>query len=671
MNRPDPPAPACHRTGSGRDRYRLALVFLCSTLSFVHLQFGWGQGTVWFNNSAFGLRAPVYGPETCDDCVYKTGNTSAGTPAGIQFYTGSLLIGSGFRAQLLGAPGSNQPSYMLQAAMPTTTFRTGTAAGLVAAATATFGNVPADAPVATVQLVAWDNTSGLYPNWSTAYNAWLSGSIAAGGSEPINVYNIGGSNNVPPVLADLRSFNFYYTCVPKNPTYISSQPTNQTVLAGDPATFSVSVSGTQSFQWRLNGAVIDSATNSSYTLAAAQPGDAGNYSVLVTNTCQLVLSTNATLTVLTSPVIVTQPQSQTVAAGGHVTNTVSARGPAPLSYQWRLNGSDIAGRTNASYRIAGAQAADAGDYVAVVTNSYGSATSAVATLTVVAGFTLSVVPSGGGTVSLDAPGGVYPSNSVAAAAAYPGSGWAFLGWLGDASGTNSVVSVLMNHNKTIQAVFGTVLSNSVSGGGSISLYPALSLYPYGGVVRLTANQPPPWYLNSWGGAVGGNDNPLYFTVTNANPAISAVFLSTNAAVLTVVPNGFGRVTANPRANAYTLGSTVNLTAIPDSQQTFLGWSGDASGTNNPLPLVMNQTKAVTANFTEKARLSAAPPIEGFSAAGFRFLLTGALGPYEVFGSANLANWVSLGLLTNSFGEAQFTDPMATGVPSRFYRALSR
>src|ERR1019366_8014598 len=45
----------------------------------------------------------------------------------------------------------------------------------------------------------------------------------------------------------------------------------------------------------------------------------------------------------TPPSIVTQPQSQTVGVGSNVTFTVTASGTAPLSYQWRLNGTNIAG----------------------------------------------------------------------------------------------------------------------------------------------------------------------------------------------------------------------------------------------------------------------------------------------------------------------------------------
>jgi glucose/arabinose dehydrogenase len=84
-----------------------------------------------------------------------------------------------------------------------------------------------------------------------------------------------------------------------------------------------------------------------------------------------------------APGITTQPASRTVAVGQSATFTVAASGTAPLSYQWRRNGGNIAGATAASYTLASAQLADNGAvFDVVVTNGFGSATSNTATLTV-------------------------------------------------------------------------------------------------------------------------------------------------------------------------------------------------------------------------------------------------------------------------------------------------
>ncbi|HTD67661.1 MAG TPA: esterase-like activity of phytase family protein, partial [Candidatus Limnocylindria bacterium] len=80
--------------------------------------------------------------------------------------------------------------------------------------------------------------------------------------------------------------------------------------------------------------------------------------------------------------IATPPASLTVCERYPATFNVVATGDAPLSYQWRFNGGDIGGATSDSYTIAGVSTSNAGDYDVVVSNTSGSVTSAVATLTV-------------------------------------------------------------------------------------------------------------------------------------------------------------------------------------------------------------------------------------------------------------------------------------------------
>ena len=87
-----------------------------------------------------------------------------------------------------------------------------------------------------------------------------------------------------------------------------------------------------------------------------------------------------------APTISTQPANQSVNAGQTATFTVVAAGAAPLSYQWQLNGTAIAGSTAASYTAPVTTTADSGQqFRVVVSNSLGSITSNIATLTVTTG----------------------------------------------------------------------------------------------------------------------------------------------------------------------------------------------------------------------------------------------------------------------------------------------
>jgi len=176
------------------------------------------QGTVFLNNRVFSGTSHVWYSLTVGANIY--GNASNDTPVGNTDYSGFTLIGAngtGGRfgaattfAQLLGAPGSNAPeSGLLPSTSPPTTFRTGLGAGNLAATTATFNNIPLDAPVASFELAVWDNSSGLYATWTQASVAWSLGIILAGKSQEFVLEHIGGTFNTPPNIEPaLKSFGF-------------------------------------------------------------------------------------------------------------------------------------------------------------------------------------------------------------------------------------------------------------------------------------------------------------------------------------------------------------------------------------------------------------------------------------------------------------------------------
>lgn len=167
---------------------------------------------------------------------------------------------------------------------------------------------------------------------------------------------------------------------------ITTHPSNQTVLQGQPATFSVVASGnpTLTYQWQRNQVNISGATSSSYTLQNAAFADNGaKFRVVVTNGFGNVTSNEATVTVNAPPAITGHPASQTVTQGQPASFGVTAVGSATLNYQWQRNQVNISGAMSATYMIASAAAADNGaKYRCVVTNSFGTAMSNEATLTV-------------------------------------------------------------------------------------------------------------------------------------------------------------------------------------------------------------------------------------------------------------------------------------------------
>lgn len=172
-----------------------------------------------------------------------------------------------------------------------------------------------------------------------------------------------------------------------NTPVISTQPLSQTVDAGTPVTFRVVAGGNPplSYQWQFNGSAIGGATSSNYTVAAVTPANAGQYQVVVTNPDGPSSSGVVVLTVNTNPIIVAQPVAAVVDPNTSVSFGVTARGGQPLSYQWYKNSGVMGSATGTNFTIASAQAGDAGDYFAIVTNLYGSVTSRVVRLTVFSG----------------------------------------------------------------------------------------------------------------------------------------------------------------------------------------------------------------------------------------------------------------------------------------------
>jgi hypothetical protein len=183
------------------------------------------QGTVNFNNrnTAANHFVPIYGVDPGAPSVPKTGNSAIALPAGTQTYAGALLTGSGYLAQLFAAPGAGAAeSALIASANSITTFRTGTSSGGFAAVTATLANVLPDAAVATLQVRAWDNTSGLYPTWAAAEAAWLAGAanVAIGKSPLFDLNAIGGNLNTPPLPVGMQSFNIYMNTIPEPSTFV-------------------------------------------------------------------------------------------------------------------------------------------------------------------------------------------------------------------------------------------------------------------------------------------------------------------------------------------------------------------------------------------------------------------------------------------------------------------
>ncbi len=171
-----------------------------------------------------------------------------------------------------------------------------------------------------------------------------------------------------------------------NPTspVLVVQPQSQSVYSGTAVNFGASADGSAplSWQWYFNGAALANATGSTLGLGLATTNLAGNYFVVVTNSFGSQTSQVAVLAVVdAAPSITQQPVGGVVSAGAYITLTAGAQGSLPLSWQWQFNGTAISAATASSVTMGPITSELIGNYTAVVTNAFGSVTSAVATLT--------------------------------------------------------------------------------------------------------------------------------------------------------------------------------------------------------------------------------------------------------------------------------------------------
>jgi hypothetical protein len=187
-----------------------------------------------------------------------------------------------------------------------------------------------------------------------------------------------------------------------------SSPLMATVGTAIPTVaFGLSGTDTPASTWSVSGSLPPGVTLNGRTalgqfsggtlVLSGTPTAAGTFQINISGSDQGFVSPSFPYTIIVTggstaaaPSFTTQPQSQTVAAGGSATFTVAVSGSPTPTLQWRKDGTAIAGQTGTSLTLTNVTNANAGAYSAVATNSAGSATSNGATLTVTT--TVNVAP---------------------------------------------------------------------------------------------------------------------------------------------------------------------------------------------------------------------------------------------------------------------------------------
>ena len=211
----------------------------------------------------------------------------------------------------------------------------------------------------------------------------------------------------------------------------------------------------------------------------------------------------------------------------------------------------------------------------------------------------------------------YDSGTTVKLTAQPEDEWLFTGWsgdIGDIDPTENPIQLNIIESKTVTATFekkkypltvniegeGEVLEEIVNAGRTTD-------YDSGTTVKLTAQPADEWLFTGWSGDIGDIDpteNPIQLSIIESK-TVTATF-EKKKYPLTVNIEGEGEVLEEivnaGRTTDYDSGTTVKLTAQPEDEWLFTGWSGDIGDidpTENPIQLSIIESKTVTATFEKK------------------------------------------------------------------------
>ena len=328
-----------------------------------------------------------------------------------------------------------------------------------------------------------------------------------------------------------------------------------------------------------------------------------NGSTTTFNGKTLIINYTSTSVTLTepSPFVTTDPTNASVAPGSTATFTAAASGSPTPTVKWQVstnggtNWSDIAGATSSSYSFTATSDDNGKQYRAVFTNTYGTATSASATLSVELAPSVTTNPTSqtvnpGDTVNFTSAATGNPTPTVQwQVSTNGGSSWSDIA--GETSTTYSFTAASTDDSYQYRAVFTnsvgsanslaatlTVNSDSTPAAPFITLHPSNTTVTTGSTASFTAaatGNPTPtvqWQVSfnsgsSWSDISGATNTTYSFTAASGDDTnqYRAVFsngvgsdATTNAATLTV--NYAPSVTQNPSSTTVNAGETASFTA---------------------------------------------------------------------------------------------------------------
>ena len=230
----------------------------------------------------------------------------------------------------------------------------------------------------------------------------------------------------------------------------------------------------------------------------------------------------------------------------------------------------------------------------------------------------------------------YDSGTVVRLTAVPSDLWTFVGWTGAIESTEAVVELTITEAKEVSAVFikeQYPLTINIEGEGSVTeeviSSGKLEDYESGTVIRLTAVPDSQWQFVGWSGSIESTNSVVELTMTEAKE-VSAFFIRKQYP-LTINIVGKGSVTEEVintgKLQDYDSDTVVRLTAVPDNEWDFVGWTGEILSANPVIELTMTEAKEISAFFVKK-QYPLTINIEGEGTVTEEIISTGKIQDYD-------------------------------------------
>ena len=478
----------------------------------------------------------------------------------------------------------------------------------------------------------------------------IGGTTAGAGS-----FDYGTSRTVvatPSVGYTFVNWTVAGVAVSNNASYTFVLDANKTLVANfvitPPSQFTINLSAAPAISGSTSGAGTFNAGSSKTVIATPSVG----YTFVNWTAAGVAVSNNASYTfvldankTLVANFIITPPIGYTISLSSNPTigGSTSGAGTFDFGTSKTVTATPNAGYTFVNWTAAGVAVSNNASYTFVLNANKTLVANFVTTPPNQFAINLSSNPVLGGSTS---GAGTFNAGSSKTVTATPNTGYTFVNWTegGIEVSTNTNYTFVLNANKTLVANFvitppiqlainlssNPVLGGSTSGSGTFNI---------GSSKTVTATPSTGYTFVNWTeGGIEVSTNTNYTFVLNANKTLVANFTASVSTFSLNVTAVNGTVVKNPNTATYNSGATVQLTATPNSGYKFISWSGDATGSVNPLTVTMNSNKNITSNFSliVTASYPALVPI-------------GAAGAFAILGGSGVSNTGTSTVITGNVG----------------------